>query len=666
MSENRSRLGWLVVGLATLYLLLHWLAGDNPQLWGINHLSYLPSEVGFFLLIAALALPFVLLSFVPRRTSRRVVNSLLVNVVAPLALTGVFYLLRVRAHYLGDGLLRAREIEIGLWHLPTEPLAVLINFLSYKLTSFTSGFSAIQAMELVSYISGVLFYFAALALVRYLFKQTRDRVFGMLFLLASGTTLLFCGYVETYTLLPAAITLFMLWCLQCVDGSKSVLWPALYFPVLTLLHFGNLYLLPVLLLVAHYKWHGGEKRSGILAVAGVVLAAALAIVVPRLSEHITLGFADLLISIVPGGDGYWLLSGQHPLDILNELLLTAGPALILLPLTLASLLKDRLWQNRRVALGLVALPGALAFMVLLDSKLGYATDWDLLSSAGFLAMLTSLVVISEAKLRLSLPVRVALVGAGLFAFSSFAIVNTDYDKSIQRQVNILSLYGTRAAYGFESLGNHFIRAGDNGRAEQMWRKAAELLPHRRTYNNLGQLLMTINRLDEAKFYYRKGLELDSTYSYLHFSMGVICCREENYAEGEKYLRRALELDTTVAAFHHNLARCLAETQRHAEAEPIARRSVEMAPENGGYVTALALILIQLDRHQEAEEFLLRALRLLPGNADVCSNLAELYAETGRFSQAKQVLQEYLRLNPNSSARDRITQLLQKLQSVTPK
>ena len=662
MSKNPSRLGWLVLGPAALYLSLFWLVADTPELWGLNHLIYLPSEIGFFLLIAALALPFVLLSFAPRKTARRVVNSLFVNLVAPLALTGTFYLLRVRAHYLGDGLLRAREIEIGLWHLPTEPLAVLINFLSYQVTSSWFGFTAIQAMELVSFISGLLFYFVALALIKYLFKQPRERVFGMLFLLASGTTLLFCGYVETYTLLPAAITLFMLWCLRSVDGSKSALWPALCFPVLALLHFGNLILLPVLLLVAHYKWHGGDKRSGILAVGGVVLAAALAVVIPRLSEYSTLNLTDFLISFVPGGDGYWLLSGQHLLDILNELLLTAGPALVLLPLTLSSLFRKRLWQNRQVALGLVALPGALAFMVLLDSKLGYATDWDLFSSAGFLAMIASLLVISNIKLKLSLPLKAALIGAGLFAFSSFAVVNTDYDKSIQRQVNILSLYGTRAAYGFESLGSHFIRVGDNGRAEQMWRKAAELLPHRRTYNNLGQLLMSIDRLDEAKYYYRKGLELDSTYSYLHFSMGVIFCREGDYLEGEKYLRRAVELDSTVAAFHHNLARCLTEQGRYSEAEPVAHRAVSMKPDNAEHNFVLGNCLAIQMKYEEALPFLQRAQRLNPSQTDVYINLAEVYTRLGNISEAKSILRQYLAANPQGEGQNQIMQTLRELET----
>ncbi|MFH2054935.1 MAG: tetratricopeptide repeat protein [bacterium] len=665
MSRSTSNLDRLVPVVAAVYLASFWLAAGAPSWWGIGQLSYLTAEIGLSLLLAALALPAFLLLLAPGRGFRRGMLSLLTYLIAPLVLLGSFYLLRVGAHFLGDGLLRARDLESGTWLLPTEPLAGLVNLLSFKLTSSWFGWTAIQAMEAVSLISGLLFYATILALAKYLFAGPRDRLFAILFLFASGTTLLFCGYVETYSLLPAAITLFLLWCLKSVGGSKSALWPALFFPLLALLHFGNLYLLPVLLLVAFFKWRDGEKRPALVALGGGIVAVALAVVLPRYSEVIMLSPVDLLMPLLPNGDGYCLLSGQHLLDLLNELLLTAGPALLLLPWTVSAILRLRLWRNRQVALGLVALAGALPFLLLLDPKLGYATDWDLFSLAGLIVMIASLLVIRNAGLRLSLSARVALVGAGLFAFGGYAAVNLDYEKSIRRQVDILSLYGARAGYGFESMASHFIRVGENEHAEQMWRKAAELLPHRRTYNNLGQLLMALGRLDEARFYFRKGLELDSTYSFLYLSMGVSYCYEENFPEAEKYLRRAVELDTTIASSYFNLARCLAGMQRFAEAEQNARHAVELEPGNGENATALGLILIQMGRFGEAENFLQQARRLMPENADACTNLAELYAQTGQFSRAKQVLGEYLQEYPSSGARQRIMQLLRRLQDVAP-
>lgn len=662
MSKNSSRLGWLSAGLAVVYLLLYWLAPGLDSWWGINHLRYFSSQTALLLLAAALIIPLLLLAATPERGKRTSLSKLLVYVVAPAALLVVFYLLHVRTHYLGDGILRAREIETGIWDLPTEPLAELINYLVYQVTTKLAGLQAIEALGLVSYVSGVLFYFSALALVRYLFNGARARVFAMLLLFGSGMTLLFCGYAETYMLLPAAITLFLLLSMKAIEPDARGWWPALLFPILALLHFGNLYLAPVLLLVAHYQWRSEKKPAAILGLVSVAVAAALALMVPRISDQTTLGLTGFLIALAPGGDGYWLLATQHLIDIVSELLLTAAPAMLLLPLTLSALFGKQLWREKRVALMLAALPGAFAFMLLLDSKLGYASDWDLFSSVGLVLIICTLVILSIAKTKLKLVTKVLVCAGGLFAFFSFAMVNAGYDRSIQREVDILKLYGTRGGIGFETMGNHFNYIGDTGRAEQMWREALKLIPHRRTYGNLGQLLLTKNRIPEAQFYLRKGIELDSTYAPLYMILGNSYIQEGDNLAAEPYLRHAVELDSTMAPFHFSLARCLYELDSLPAAEKEAAEAVRLEPDDAAFNSALGLILVKQNKFDEAEHYFLVAQRNRPSDSNTYLNLAELYARTGRMSQAKEILRLYLRLNPNGSARNEVSGYLQRLEN----
>ncbi|MFH2054936.1 MAG: tetratricopeptide repeat protein [bacterium] len=663
MSKLTAKLDWLVAGLALGYLSLFWLAAGSERWWGINHLKYLSSDLSVSLLLAAVVLPLGALTLTAGRRKRRVLTGFLAYGLVPLALVGLFYLLRMSTHYLGDGILRARELELGVWQLPTEPLAVFVNYLAYQVTAKLARFHAIEALESVSVISGALFYFAGMALVKHLFQETRERIFGMLLLFGSGISLLFCGYVETYSLLPAVITFYLLVCLRAADGKSGQYWPALLFPLLALFHFGNLYLTPVLLLVAHYQWRDEKKPAAIAGLIAVGLAVALTLIVPRLSELSTLGLTGFLIALTPGADSYWLFSEQHMIDILSELLLTAGPALILLPLTLWLLFSKSLWRQRKVALMLAALPGAAAFMLLLDSKLGYASDWDLFSSVGLVLTISTLVILSAAKIRVPLIAKTIVAAGGVFAFLTFATVNTDFDRSIERQADILTLYGSRGAIGFETMGNHLNQIGDTGRAERMWRESLKLLPHRRLYGNLGQLLVTMDRIPEARFYLQKGIELDSTYAPTFMVMGNTYCLEDDYKTGEIYLRRAAELDTNVAAYPYSVAICLSSQGRLGEAEGFARRAVELKSEDPAYNSALGLILAKEGKYQEAEQFFLVAQRGRPADSNIYLNLAELYAHMGAMAKAQEILQRYLQMNPGGSASAEVLQYLQKLQGI---
>lgn len=662
MSKSTSKLDWLVAVAAIFYLALFWIASGSESWWGINQLQYLSTDLSLSLLLAALVIPLGLLALAPQRRKSDWRHTLLALLVAPLALLALFYLLRMSTHYLGDGILRARELELGVKWLPTEPLAVYLNHLFYSLGAKLARLPAIESLEAVSFLGGLLFYFAGLALVRHLFQQPRERIFGMLLLLGSGLALLFCGYVETYTLLPAIFTFYLLLCFKTADSKQWQFWPALLFPVLAIFHFGNLYLTPVLLMVAHYQWREEQKPAALAGLAAVAVAVALALIVPRFSELSTMGMADFLIPLTPGADEYWLFSGQHLIDIVSELLLTAGPALVLLPFTLVVLFRERLWTNHKVVLALAALPGALAFMMLLDSKLGYASDWDLFSSAGLVLTIVTLVIYSSQRQRLPIYALTILLAGGAFSFLTYAMVNTDFDRSLERQADVLSLFGERGAIGFETVGNHLNLIGETGRAERMWRESLRLKPHKRLYGNLGQLLVTQNRIPEARYYLQKGIELDSTYAPSYMVMGNTYCMEGNYEAGEPYLRKAAELDTIMAAFPYSVAMCLSSMGKPGEAEEYARRAVKLATHEPKYNAALALILARQGKYREAEQYFLVALRNQPSDSNIYLNLAELYERTGQISKALEILHRYLQANPRGQARQQVLNVLQDLQN----
>lgn len=662
MSEQGSKANVLLIALAAIYLLLILAPiSYSPGLWGISHLTYFDWGARAAVAFVALLVPILLFGLVDRLRLSKLLRGLIIYVIFPALLLAAFYLLRMKTHFLGDGILRMRQIEHDVWILPTEPLGVTTIYLAYRLLKSLFGFPAVMAMEAVSYLGGILFYYAALFLTKLLFKQTLNRALGFFLIFFSGTTLLFCAYLETYSLLPAGIALFVGLGIRAFEARKFAVGAIITYLVLVLFHFANLFLAPCLLLLAffYFRW---RKISWFLATIGAIVVSGLFILfVPELSPESAPGIGHLLIPLLPGPEPYWLLSGQHLLDIVDELLLTAIPVLILLPVFVLSKIGRKTLSERRVLFTLAALPGALMFMTLLDPKLGYASDWDLFASAGLVLTIAATVLLSKSpRLTLNLGGRVALAATCLLAFLSYAAVNTSYDKSIDRQVDILSIAGERGGIGFESMGNYLNYLGDTQMAERMWRRAAKVIPHRRTYSNLGQLMVSQGRFEEAEYFLNEGLKLDSTYAPLYLVLGKVYTETGRFEKAETAFQRAIQLDPSQAAFYHNYAFFLAQRGRYADAETEARKAVKLDPNNASYVAGLGVCLGAQQKFKEASDCFVTAARISPGFPQAYLGMARLLDSQGRRDEARKLVQDYLKTNAQSPSRGTFEKLLREL------
>ncbi len=681
-SESISVSTMLIILFSCIYLVLLLAPIAYPaSFWGIDNLSYFGWGIRVAVLAASVAAAFLLHSLVSYVSWKKSARRVIVYFLCPLLLLVLFYILRVKTHYLGDGLLRAEDLEKGTWLLPTEFLASLINALSYRLTSAWFGFSSFQAVALVSYISGVLFYFADLYLVRSLFTSAGDRVWAMVVLLFSGMTLLFCGYVESYLLLPAAIALFLGTSVRAFKDQLSPGWPLAVYLLLLLLHLSSVYLLPAVALFSYFQFKEHHRKWGIAGVATIVASLLVVLILPALSSQITEGAIKSLIPLSPAADSYWLFSGLHLSDIVNELYLTAGPALIIILSFLIS--------RRRISPGnhnlrnflLVAVAGAFLYLILLDPRLGYAGDWDLFASTGVVITTLALFLISSAKGKgISHIARVSLMAAALAIFGSYALVNANDSISMKREIEVYPLYGERGGIELELMGANLKRRNMLDDAERVWRMAIKLRPHPRTYSRLAEVMTKRNRLSEARYYAEEGLKVDSTFAALHVILGIIDVREDNFEEAETQLKDAIKYDPNDGSPYLTLGLMYSNLKRYSEAETQLRKALQFNPNNASALYALSNCLFYEHKLPEAEAKAREAVRLQPnqsmnyrllaailaaqGNpeaADVLKtaisidpsapeayiNLAELYSSAGRPDLAIQTLRNYLAVNPNS-------------------
>jgi len=649
MSESHSRYSLAIVVLSALYLCALAAPIAYPlSFWGINHLQYFDWSMRLLVLPGGIVLSVVLIMIVRRFRVSATVRRVVLYGLVPLLLSCGFYFLRVGHHYLGDGVLRIAMLDTTYMLMPTEPLGYLANVAVYRIAGPLFHFTSAQAMEALSYISGVITYFAALYFARTLCHSAEQRLTAFVVLMFSGVTLLYCGYAETYTLLPALLMFFFATGMRSLQGRLSMLIPGSLYLLLVLFHFQFLYLMPSMLLLGYFGYQRKDRRAFTVSIIFSLLSLAAAIVAPLLSALPAKSLGDFFMPFLPGDDAYWLFSARHILEIVNELLLTAIAPLILLIAVLVSRPKVLTMRNRSTLFAIASLPGALALLTLLHPSLGYPSDWDLFSSAGVIIAICAITLYAtQKKFALNRAASLALVAVGITSFLAYAAVMADYDKAMARQVDILTISGEQGAYGFESIGNDLSERDMPDQAEKMWRRSLKLRPHWRIYGNLGQLELNRGDGDAAEYYTLRALSLDSTSSVLYMTLGMAYLVQKRFQLAETNLRRACSMTPREAGFHHNLALCLGEQGRLAEAEVEVRTALNLGPGVARFVAALGGILRDQGKYIESESVLLSGLKNNPVNPELIAQLAVLYKKTGHLDRAREILSNFMTEYPQS-------------------
>ncbi len=639
-----------VIALSVIYLFIYAVGSYLPKsLWGANLFYYTSVTQEIIVMASAILAAAVMMIAADKVRVPKAVQLIFVYLLAPAALLALFYHFAVANHFLGDGILRSRELETGFRVLPTEPLGEYTNYLVYRVLHSAFGLTAIQSIGVISYASGLLYYYALLPLVGELSQNRATRVFYFLLLYFSGTTLLFCDYSETYMLLPALIALFMATGIKAIRGKMTAIIPIAVFLLLVFFHFKSLIFAPSILVLAYYLHKRGRRYVWPAVIVAMLVVVAAIVLVPLISKLPRIPLTHFLFGFGDKGDNYQFFSMQHFADIYSELMLTGGVALILF-LGLISLRRFRnSFRSPEVLFVAGSAPGALAMLVFLYSDLGYAVDWDLFSAVGLtLSILAVVALAMSTDLKLGQVARIALVTVGLTSFLSYAVVNSDFDTTVTRQVDLLELYGgNQAAIGFASMGNNLNMLGHPDLAERMWKRSVRIRPHVRIYANLGQLALNRARYKEAEYYLLRAIELDSTVYVLYMNLGLVYSREGDLKKAEPYFKRAKELSPRSANIYHNYAVELVQNKLYERAEKEEREALALDPDFPIYLIGMSSALIGEGKYEEACKYLFQALKTDPGNPRAISNLADAFDSMGQQERASQLLAGFIRNFPNS-------------------
>jgi len=593
--------------------------------WGIYHLSIFPNEVA----VGIIVLAFILI-WLPARTvswmfdrfpgvsGRRGPNIVILAVLAVVAVV-LFYAGRSGNLLLGDGYKRVQMMQQPIDFWPTEYVDLLAHRLLFKLVE-----SAEVSYLITGIASGIVFLAAVYLFIRELRGDRITSVAAWLIVTGLAQIQFFFGYVESYAIMAALSSLFLLFGYRYASDRKQLGLAIGFFVVSGIFHLTAWFFLPgvIYLLILHSKRTGNAiyKSVSVIIVSIALILAAV--------YYFKFEGNRIFVPLIPTATNpYSLLSINHLYDIAKELLLVAPIPLIL---TLGVLITKRgknKWQRPEFIFpGLCAL-GGLFVLVAVDPILGAVRDWDLLSLYGlplaFLAVSLVRTVLDDKKDRavviiISIAILIAHTVPWVISNTRPVLAKDLMKRAIARDVHYTPEY-----YDGYLLKQWAFYIEDNFKDYEEMERAA-LLRVKADPDDPGALLM--------------------------YALGC------HFSDKREELLWALDrLDNIPATGVDQLGRALRYRLQYGDIEKLeqsVKKAIRKYP-NDRYIKAMDWVVSRLRSDPDAvEEYLTSLITSYPDNIQLLTDYAAACIIMKRYSKAKSLLdraESYPQLQEGDSA-----------------
>lgn len=629
-----------------LLILIHLVASYFPfgRFWGVNLLFFLPPIWRGILLVSALLILFPNINKAVgnsldgfariTRSSFKKVNKYDKYVFLSLLGGILFWVFKVKTFLLGDSYLRAREIQLGKKLSFTEPL----DYLLHARIAGLLGWDAFQTYAVLSVVSGVIFLFLLCLMGDLLGKNNKERFFIFSVLITMGANQLFFGYVESYTLVYLAISVYLYFSLGYLNDKNGLILPILSFFLAFGLHLLALTLLPSLLYLIFSKRveeSRPEKKKvkwdKLILSAGMVLLVGLGLFLLQSYNPEKKGWSHFLIfPLGKGESSYSFFSSSHLLDLINHQLLVSPVGILIWLTFLLVFLKKIDLKDNIVRFLLVLSICILGFAFFMDPKLGYPRDWDLFAFTGLGYTILGIYVFLKSWRETNMGnlryITLILLFTSLISTVPWIYVNATEKKSVARFEHLVDLDMQRSANGHEILALYYDMRGDWQKEIEQWEKAIALTSSTRYINNLAAVYYRLQRFDLAL----------------------------------KELERSLELDPESDQTHFGLAEVFAGMGRYEEAIAEYQKAIRVKPQFTEYYENLGVLLTNLGRYQEAIKVFEEGLKENPRYFIIFRDLGYAYFYLGDSVQIERYLKLYLEYSPKAKDESEVRQVLMNL------
>jgi len=542
----------------------------------------------------------------------------MVLAVAGLVLFALFFLLRSRNHFLGDGWMVITLLENE--DLPVVNRAGIGTVWAYRLIFQLlrgAGVPDEWAFALPACAAGVVYGWIVLRWVRFVADRFPKLRSASLLLaavpLTAGTMQLYFGYVETYVLAHIFLAAFLVeGGIALIRRERSVVPALLFFVLAVFAHWVVITILPAVIFLLLERWPGAPRNLKRLFPAAAVIFVLL--VGPTLSQLRIVYF--FIPWIVVGRAPYGILSGDHLLLSANFLLLLVPVPLVLLAAWWRGGSRDRETANGVIPFFRSACLSAAAFAFAEHPALG-PRDWDLLSF--FVVPLTLWIPLRIAvavRSRDDLPLGALVLGMGLFFLAPWVI------------------------------GNRTIAGGAERVARMVRHDPYHFRQNPPRISGLAWLMVERGAGEVGFDLYQYATGLFPENPIVRTNMGILYWQRGEYEKAKPHFETAVRIDPGLGPAVYNLGTVRFHLREGDLGESEFRRFLKSQPDNPSASSYLGRVLLWQKRYDEALTHFLVAHRSLPNNADLNVWIAQALTRLGRSAEAVSHLERAVAADPS--------------------
>ncbi len=576
---------------------------SDHRLWGIGWWAYFHQAVPIVLPVIAVSLSILILKVSPNssapesnRASKERPSSIFIvsTIVVTIGSGLLFYFLRARVHFLGDGYQLLSRLADNISSPKSWDVGVsTINQFFYSLFNGPPDERALHAFQSISILCGIVLVLVSGIVAYRLFVTNGERTVFWFGILSGGYMLLFFGYVENYSMLITAIIVFLLIGLLSIEEKISAYWAIAPFFVAAALHIFGLLLTPALafLLVRRTRFGAafGEwfQRRRTMSLILIVLIACSAYIILRSKSTF---YAFTLLAPTPDTyavEGNWLFSFVHISDFLN-LLIMLSPSVVFAGVILLLNRRKLSVKPAMSYLGIALVPTMVAIFAF-NPRLGMPRDWDVFAVVGPPLVLISFYPLLKYRLLGSFTVRAGwlaivlsllLLGprvasqvmpkVGLSCFLKYVQYDTkknrtawalldhypyEFPDGLAREEVIESIKGNAPEVRLVMEGRIVRSTGRLEKAAEKFWTAVDMNPaYADAWSNLGECYMKMGKLDSAWTFLSLADGINPYNANTLNNLGSVSFYRNDVLRAMDYWNLSADIDKTVIPPRLNLAR----------------------------------------------------------------------------------------------------------------
>ncbi len=166
--------------------------------------------------------------------------------------------------------------------------------------------------------------------------------------------------------------------------------------------------------------------------------------------------------------------------------------------------------------------------------------------------------------------------------------------------------------------------------------------------NLGNLLGSQGRMEEAMEHYHEAIQINPNSSEALYNLGMALATTDRFEEAIESFRKAIQINPNSFEALNNLGNALAAQGRFDEAIENYRKAFQINPNYSETLYNLGAALAAKGRFEEAIKNYRMAIQINPNYFEARYNLGNALAARGRFDEAIASYRRAVQINPNFS------------------